>query len=129
MGFHAFYTIRNDEIPSAVAAMRDLAMTAPAQTGALRVSPALSAVAPEPYATKLRALPPKDDAKKHTKRDAVLVLSREISELKKREPSNRDVLGRTRRTARKRRLCSGCGSASCRISSRAPVRTRNAPNT
>jgi len=35
-------------------------------------------------ATKLRALPPKDDAKKHTKRDAVLVLSREITELKKR---------------------------------------------
>ena len=35
-------------------------------------------------ATKLRELPPKDDAKKHTKRDAVLVLSREITELKKR---------------------------------------------
>ena len=54
-GFHAFYTIRNDEIAGAVAALRDLAMTAPPQSGALRVSPALGAADPEPYATKLRA--------------------------------------------------------------------------
>jgi hypothetical protein len=54
-GFHAFYTIRNDEIAGAVAALRDLAMTAPTQGGALRVSPALGAADPEPYAGKLRA--------------------------------------------------------------------------
>ena len=51
VGFHAFYTIRNDEIAGAVAALRDLARTAPPQTGMLRVSPALSAANPEPYAT------------------------------------------------------------------------------
>jgi hypothetical protein len=54
-GFHAFYAIRNDEIAGAVAALRELAMIAPPQTGALRVSPALGAANPEPYATKLRA--------------------------------------------------------------------------
>jgi hypothetical protein len=55
VGFHAFYTIANDEIPGAVAALRELAMIAPPQTGALRVSPALSAPNPEPYASRLRA--------------------------------------------------------------------------
>jgi hypothetical protein len=55
VGFHAFYTIRNDEIAGAVAALRELAMTAPSQSGALRVSPALSAADPQPYATKVRA--------------------------------------------------------------------------
>ena len=55
VGFHAFYTIRNDEIAGAVAALRDLAPTAPPQNGALRVSPALSAANPAPYAAKLRA--------------------------------------------------------------------------
>jgi len=54
-GFHAFYTVRADEISGAVAALRELAMVAPAQSGALRVSPALRAANPEPYATKLRA--------------------------------------------------------------------------
>jgi hypothetical protein len=54
-GFHAFYAIRNGEIDGAVAALRDLAAIAPPQTGALRVSPALSAANPAPYATKLRA--------------------------------------------------------------------------
>jgi hypothetical protein len=54
VGFHAFYTIRNDEIAGAVAALRDLAMIAPPQSGMLRVSPALSAANPEPYATKVR---------------------------------------------------------------------------
>jgi hypothetical protein len=55
VGLHAFYAIRNDEIPGAVAALRDLARIAPPQSGALRVSPALSAAAPETYATLLRA--------------------------------------------------------------------------
>ena len=55
VGFHAFYTVRRDEITDAVAALRDLAMIAPPQTGALRVSPALSAANPEPYAAKVRA--------------------------------------------------------------------------
>jgi len=55
VGFHAFYTIRNDEIAGAVATLRDLASTVPPQTGMLRVSPALSAADPAPYATKLRA--------------------------------------------------------------------------
>ena len=55
VGFHAFYAIRNDEIAGAVAALRELAMLAPPQTGALRVSPALGAANPAPYATKLRA--------------------------------------------------------------------------
>ena len=55
VGFHAFYTIRNDEIAGAVAALRELATIAPAQNGALRVSLALSAADPRPYATKLRA--------------------------------------------------------------------------
>jgi hypothetical protein len=55
VGFHAFYRIGNDEIPDAVAALRELAMIAPAQSGPLRVSPALSASDPEPYASKLRA--------------------------------------------------------------------------
>ena len=54
-GFHAFYTVRTDEITGAVAVLRDLAMIAPPQTGALRVSPALGAASPEAYATKLRA--------------------------------------------------------------------------
>ena len=54
-GFHAFYAIRNDEIPAAVAALRELAMIAPPQTGALRISPALSGASPQAYATKLRA--------------------------------------------------------------------------
>jgi hypothetical protein len=35
-------------------------------------------------ATKLRDMPAKEDAKKHSKRSAVLLLSREIAELKKR---------------------------------------------
>ena len=55
VGFHAFYAIRNDEMAGAVAALRDLARTAPPQTGMLRVSPALSAANPEPYAIQLRA--------------------------------------------------------------------------
>ncbi|HEY7375482.1 MAG TPA: hypothetical protein VIF57_25215 [Polyangia bacterium] len=55
VGFHAFYAIRNDEIAGAVAALRELAGIAPPQAGALRVSPALSAADPEPYAGKLRA--------------------------------------------------------------------------
>jgi hypothetical protein len=55
IGFHAFYAIRNDEIAGAVAALRDLAKSVPAQTGALRVSPALGAAAPEAYAESLRA--------------------------------------------------------------------------
>jgi hypothetical protein len=54
-GFHAFYTIRNDEIAGAVAALRDLATTVPAQLGPLRVSPVLSSASPEPYAQRLRA--------------------------------------------------------------------------
>ena len=55
VGFHAFYNIRNDEIAAAVRTLRELAMLAPPQTGMLRVSPALTAANPEPYATKLRA--------------------------------------------------------------------------
>jgi hypothetical protein len=55
VGFHAFYAIRNDEIGGAVAALRDLARSAPAQEGVLRVSPALGAADPAPYATRLRA--------------------------------------------------------------------------
>jgi hypothetical protein len=55
VGLHAFYAIRNDELPSAVAALRELARLAPAQSGALRVSPALSAPGPEAYAARLRA--------------------------------------------------------------------------
>jgi len=55
VGFHAFYAIRNDEIAGAVAALRDLARMAPAQTGALRVSPALSAANSGAYATAVRA--------------------------------------------------------------------------
>ena len=55
VGFHAFYAIRNDELAGAVAALRELAKAAPPQTGALRVSPALSAANPNVYATKLRA--------------------------------------------------------------------------
>jgi hypothetical protein len=55
VGFHAFYAIGNDEIPEAVTALRDLARIAPPQSGALRVSPALSAADPEPYATRVRA--------------------------------------------------------------------------
>jgi hypothetical protein len=54
-GLHAFYTIRNDELAGAVAALRALAQAAPPQAGALRVSPALSAADPSGYATKLRA--------------------------------------------------------------------------
>ena len=54
-GFHAFYAMRNDEIPGAVAALRALAMTAPPQGGALRISPGLSAANPQPYATQVRA--------------------------------------------------------------------------
>ena len=54
-GFHAFYALRTDEISGAVAALRELSMLAPPQTGALRVSPALGADNPEAYATKLRA--------------------------------------------------------------------------
>ena len=55
VGFHAFYAIGNDEIAAAVAALRELAATAPAQPGALRVSPALGAATSASYATKLRA--------------------------------------------------------------------------
>jgi hypothetical protein len=54
-GFHAFYSVRTDEIAGAVAALRDLAMIAPPQNGALRVSPALAAANPGAYATKVRA--------------------------------------------------------------------------
>jgi hypothetical protein len=54
-GFHAFYAIANAEIAGAVAALRELADSAAEQGGALRVSPALSAPDPEPYASKLRA--------------------------------------------------------------------------
>jgi hypothetical protein len=55
VGFHAFYAIRNDELAGAVEALRDLAHAAPPQSGALRVSPALSAADPTAYAMKLRA--------------------------------------------------------------------------
>jgi hypothetical protein len=55
VGFHAFYVIRNDEIAGAVTALRELARIAPTQSGALRVSPALNAAAPEAYAAMLRA--------------------------------------------------------------------------
>ena len=55
VGFHAFYAIRNDEIAGAVAALRDLAGAAPPQSGALQVSPALSAADHTAYAAKLRA--------------------------------------------------------------------------
>jgi hypothetical protein len=55
VGFHAFYAIRNDEIAGAVAALRDLARAAPPQSGALRVSPALSAADAAAYAATLRA--------------------------------------------------------------------------
>lgn len=55
IGLHAFYVIRRDEIAGAVAELRELATLAPAQSGALRVSPALSAANPEPYAAALRA--------------------------------------------------------------------------
>ena len=55
VGFHAFYAIRNAEIAAAVTALRELAMIAPPQTGALRVSPALSAANPAAYAAKVRA--------------------------------------------------------------------------
>ena len=55
VGFHAFYSIRNDEISGAVAALRKLATLAPAQTGPLGVSLALGAADPEPYANQLRA--------------------------------------------------------------------------
>jgi hypothetical protein len=54
VGFHAFYAIRNDEIAEAVGAVRDLARIAPPQSGALRVSPALSAADPSAYAATLR---------------------------------------------------------------------------
>jgi hypothetical protein len=53
-GFHAFYAIRTDEIAGAVAALRALAALAPPQAGLLRVSPALTAADPAPYATMLR---------------------------------------------------------------------------
>jgi len=58
VGFHAFYAIRNDEIPSAVATLRDLAQSAwdvSGQDGALQISPALSAAQPSGYAAALRA--------------------------------------------------------------------------
>jgi hypothetical protein len=55
IGLHAFYVIGNDDIPGVVTALRELARSAPAQTGALRVSPALTAAAPEAYAGMLRA--------------------------------------------------------------------------
>jgi hypothetical protein len=55
IGFHAFYAIWRDEIPGAVSALRDLAMTDRQPKGQLRVSSALIASNPEPYATKLRA--------------------------------------------------------------------------
>jgi hypothetical protein len=55
VGFHAFYAIRNDEIAEAIASLRALARTVPAQGGPLRVSPALTAANPEAYATNVRA--------------------------------------------------------------------------
>jgi hypothetical protein len=51
VGFHAFYTIRSEEIAEAVATLRDLAKRG-GQKGALRPSAAL---ADEAYASKLRA--------------------------------------------------------------------------
>jgi hypothetical protein len=54
VGIHAFYTIRNDEIGAAVKSLRELALMAPPQAGALRTSPALSAADPAPYAAKVR---------------------------------------------------------------------------
>jgi hypothetical protein len=55
VGFHAFYAIYNDEVARAIAALRDLAGLAPPQSGALRVSPALTAADSEAYANALRA--------------------------------------------------------------------------
>ena len=54
-GLHAFYALRTDEIGGAIATLRELARSAPPQTGMLRISPALGAANPEAYATKLRA--------------------------------------------------------------------------
>lgn len=55
VGFHAFYSIPRDQLDAAVASLRELAKTAPAGGDGLQVSPALSAAAPEAYATQLRA--------------------------------------------------------------------------
>lgn len=56
VGFHAFYRIANAEIPEALAAVRALAATATVQqSGALRMSPELTASPSGAYATKLRA--------------------------------------------------------------------------
>jgi hypothetical protein len=55
IGFHAFYTIRNDEISSAIEALRALARMAPPQAGMLRPSPALLSASKDGYATMLRS--------------------------------------------------------------------------
>jgi hypothetical protein len=55
VGFHAFFTIRTDEIADALAALRALAKLASPQSGPLAVSPALSAVDHDAYADELRA--------------------------------------------------------------------------
>ena len=54
VGFHAFYAIRKDELAAALGALRQLASLAPAQGGALRVSPALGGTARDAYAAKAR---------------------------------------------------------------------------
>src|SRR5581483_5437166 len=55
VGFHAFYSIRNDELAGAVAELRELARGNPDPGGFLRVSPALGAADPASYAAKVRA--------------------------------------------------------------------------
>ena len=55
VGFHAFYSIRNDELAGAVAELRELARGAAAPGGPLRASPALTAADPTLYAEKVRA--------------------------------------------------------------------------
>jgi hypothetical protein len=55
MGFHAFYSIRNDELAGAVAELRELARGASVPGGPLRPSPSLTASAPAPYVEKVRA--------------------------------------------------------------------------
>jgi len=55
VGFHAFYSIPRDQLGAAVTALRELAKAGPPGGDGLRVSPALSAAAPEAYAARLRA--------------------------------------------------------------------------
>ena len=55
VGFHAFYSVRNDELAGAVAELRELARGASAPGGPLRTSPALTGANPAAYAEKVRA--------------------------------------------------------------------------